>query len=62
MTLFILEKFSGGRNYCWLKNVGAISSSAYGGEGTAFSGPGKFRRDLSFISVYHFRKIVFHFK
>jgi len=34
-----IEKFSGGRNYCWLKNGGATSSSAYGGEGTAFSGP-----------------------
>jgi len=34
-----IEKFSGERNYCWLKDEGATSRTRYGGEGSAFSGP-----------------------
>ena len=50
--MFILEGMTAGRNYCWLKSVGATTKNPYGGmggEGKAFSAPGKGSRKKTFL-------------
>ena len=39
--MLILEGMTAGRNYCWLKNVGATNKRPYLGAGKAFTAPGK---------------------
>lgn len=34
-----IEGYTEGRNYCWLKNIGANTRTDYGGAGKAFSAP-----------------------